>query len=90
MHEFSPSVNKVNKAVAKIRAIGDRLPVRQLRHWLSEIQIRTFHFLKRSLDRASNSSKFVKKNKSMTPVLGVHNASCGKKLLWISEHFSEC
>ena len=28
MHEFSSSVNKVNKAVAKIRTIGDRLPLR--------------------------------------------------------------
>ena len=27
MHEFSSSVNKVNKAVAKVRTIGDRLPL---------------------------------------------------------------
>ena len=27
MHEFSSSVNKVNKAAAKVRAIGDRLPL---------------------------------------------------------------
>ena len=30
MHEFSSSVNKVNKAVAKVRTIGDRLPLSQL------------------------------------------------------------
>ena len=29
MHEFSSSVNKVNKAVAKVRTIGDRLPLRK-------------------------------------------------------------
>ena len=29
MHEFSSSVNKVNKAVAKVRTIGDRLPLRE-------------------------------------------------------------
>ena len=28
MHEFSSSVNKVNKAVAKVRTIGDRLPLK--------------------------------------------------------------
>ena len=27
MHEFSSSVNKVNKAVAEVRTIGDRLPL---------------------------------------------------------------
>ena len=27
MHEFSSNVNKVNKAVAKVRTIGDRLPL---------------------------------------------------------------
>ena len=27
MHEFSSSVNKVNKAVAKVKTIGDRLPL---------------------------------------------------------------
>ena len=27
MHEFSSNVNKVNKAVAKVRKIGDRLPL---------------------------------------------------------------
>ena len=27
MHEFHSNVNKVNKAVAKVRAIGDRLPL---------------------------------------------------------------
>ena len=26
MHEFHSNVNKVNKAVAKVRTIGDRLP----------------------------------------------------------------
>ena len=31
MHEFSSSVNKVNKAVAKVRTIGDRLPLRMFR-----------------------------------------------------------
>ena len=30
MHEFSSSVNKVNKAVAKVRTIGDRLPLNKL------------------------------------------------------------
>ena len=29
MHEFHSNVNKVNKAVAKVRTIGDRLPLRQ-------------------------------------------------------------
>ena len=28
MHEFSSNVNKVNKAVAKVRMIGDRLPLK--------------------------------------------------------------
>ena len=28
VHEFSSSVNKVNKAVAKLRTIGDRLPLK--------------------------------------------------------------
>ena len=28
MHEFSSSVNNVNKAVAKVRKIGDRLPLK--------------------------------------------------------------
>ena len=27
MHEFHSNVNKVNKAVAKVRTIGDRLPL---------------------------------------------------------------
>ena len=27
MHEFSSSANKVNKAVANVRRIGDRLPL---------------------------------------------------------------
>ena len=27
MHEFSSNVNKVNKAVAKVTTIGDRLPL---------------------------------------------------------------
>ena len=27
MHEFSSSVNMVNKAVAKVKTIGDRLPL---------------------------------------------------------------
>ena len=27
MHEFRSKVNKVNKAVAKVRTIGDRLPL---------------------------------------------------------------
>ena len=27
MHEFSSNVNKVNKIVAKVRTIGDRLPL---------------------------------------------------------------
>ena len=31
MHEFSSSVNKVNKTVAKVRIIGDRLPLRHCR-----------------------------------------------------------
>ena len=29
MHDFSSNVNKVNKAVAKVRTIGDRLPFNQ-------------------------------------------------------------
>ena len=37
----------------------------------------------------SKSDKFVKENKIMTPVLGINTASCGKKLLRISEYFSE-
>ena len=28
MHEVSSSLNKVNKAVAKVRTIGDRLPLK--------------------------------------------------------------
>ena len=28
MHEFHSNINKVNKAVAKVRTIGDRLPLR--------------------------------------------------------------
>ena len=32
MHEFSSSVNKVNKAVAKVRTIDDRLPSSLLLH----------------------------------------------------------
>ena len=31
MHEFSSSVNKVNKAVAKVRTIGDGLPLNWFR-----------------------------------------------------------
>ena len=27
MHEFHSNVNKVNKAIAKVRTIGDRLPL---------------------------------------------------------------
>ena len=27
MHEFSSSINKVNKAVTKVRTIGERLPL---------------------------------------------------------------
>ena len=30
MHEFHSNVNKVNKAVAKVRTIGDRLPLTKL------------------------------------------------------------
>ena len=29
MHEFYSNVNKVNKAVAKVRTIGDRLPLKK-------------------------------------------------------------
>ena len=29
MHEFSSNVNKVNKAIAKVRTIGDRLPLKK-------------------------------------------------------------
>ena len=46
-------------------------------------------FKKRGLDRASKSGKFVKEYKSMIPVLGMNTVSCGKKLLRISEDFSE-
>ena len=28
MHEFHSNVNKVNRAVAKVRTIGDRLPLK--------------------------------------------------------------
>ena len=37
------------------------------------------------MDRASKSGKFVKECESMTPVLGINTASCGKKLLRIPE-----
>ena len=30
MHEFHSNVNKVNKAVAKVRTIGDRLPLKHI------------------------------------------------------------
>ena len=42
------------------------------------IDFRTF--LKRGLDRSSNSGKFAKVNKSITPVLGINTAYCGEKL----------
>ena len=41
--------------------------------------------LKKGLDRASKSGKFVKENKSMTPVLGINTASSCKKSLLTSE-----
>ena len=50
---------------------------------------KTFLLLKICWDRASKSGKFVKENLSMIPVFGMNTASCGKKLLRISEHFSE-
>ena len=37
MDEFSSSVNKVNKAVAKVRTIGDRLPLRCFRNFRNSI-----------------------------------------------------
>ena len=49
---------------------------------------KSFYFLKKGFDRASRSGKFLKENKSMTPVLGISIASCGKKMLWVSEDFS--
>ena len=33
MHEFHSNVNKVNKAVAKVRTIGDRLPLSFIDFW---------------------------------------------------------
>ena len=45
--------------------------------------------LKRGLDRASKSGKFMKENKCAALVPGINTAVCGKKLLWVSEHFSE-
>ena len=34
MHEFHSNVNKVNKAVAKVRTIGDRLPFTERFHFI--------------------------------------------------------
>ena len=46
-HEFSSNVNKVNKTVAKVRTIGDRLP-------LSGKKKRKTLFIKRSLMKKLN------------------------------------
>ena len=45
-----------------------------------------FYFLKRGLDRASKSVKFVKESNCMTRVLGIKIACCGETLR-ASEHF---
>ena len=50
----------------------------------------TFLLLKkRGLDRASKSGKFAKNNESMTPVLCINTASCGKNFLRISGHITK-
>ena len=38
-------------------------------------------YIKKGLDQAYKSDKVVKDKKGVTPVLGINNASCGKKLL---------
>ena len=38
MHEFSSSVNKVNKAVAKVRTIVDRLPLNEIKKKIFQSQ----------------------------------------------------
>ena len=44
MHEFHSNVNKVNKAVAKVRTIGDRLPLTLQEHFERDRPLITVKF----------------------------------------------
>ena len=62
LHEFHSNVNKVNKAVAKVRTIGDRLPLSGDRPSTTVVRIREFYEMCQNIVRIKFSCRTVKRS----------------------------